>query len=120
MIFALVYVALAASIWETRVLQGPEGTVVQNIYTLTRMIMTMVQIDASLHVPAQVGLSVVEVGVRNLTPGPRSIPNPIQAPPPGAWGVAAQWPVISCASAGLQPDLSRSVLHGRGLPAGHV
>ena len=58
--FALAYVALGVSMWETRALQGPEGTVVQNIYTLSRMILTVVQIDASLHVPAQVGLSVVE------------------------------------------------------------
>ena len=61
MIFALVYVGLGVSTWETRVLQGPEGTVVQNIHTLSRLIMTIVQIDASLHVPAQFGLSVVEV-----------------------------------------------------------
>ncbi|CAE6962511.1 unnamed protein product [Symbiodinium sp. CCMP2592] len=59
--FALAYCVLGVSMWETRVLQGPEGTVVQNIYTLSRMILTVVQIDASLHVPAQFGLSVVEV-----------------------------------------------------------
>ena len=71
-IFALAYVALGVSMWETRALQGPEGTVVQNIYTLSRMILTVVQIDASLHVPAQVGLSVVEaLGALQLN-GPSS------------------------------------------------
>ena len=42
-------------------MQGPEGNVIQSLYTVTRMLMTMIQIDSGVDIPGQLVLSVVEV-----------------------------------------------------------